>query len=81
MRLTVNLDQQAYGLAKNIAREKDCSLSEVINGLIKKSCLQNPMEDKQENLRHPLSGFPVSAGDRIITSEDVRHAQLEDDLA
>ena len=81
MRLTVNLDDQAYALVKNIAKERDCSLNMVINGLIKKSCLQSPMEDKKVNLRHPLSGFPVSAGNQIITSEDVRRAQLEDDLA
>ncbi len=78
MRLTVNIENDVYTIAKSMSREEDCSISTVVNRLLKKSIYSPAPFTASE--KHQLSGFPISAGLRVMTSDDVRRADDEDGI-
>jgi len=72
MRLTINLHEDQYATVKYLARERDGSISDVVNELIAKALAPPPARPKPPpRLRN---GLPISRGARTITSEDVRKA-------
>lgn len=74
MRLTINVDQDLYALAKSLARAEDCSLSAAFNRLLRRA-----LEPRGEVSRDPeLGGLPVVPCRRTFDSEDVYAADLED---
>ena len=75
MRTTLELTEEAYHVAKAVARERNLSLGKVVSEFI----LQRP-DSGQEPLpqRRSAAGFPLFASGRRVTSEDVR-ALLDED--
>lgn len=72
MRLTVNLDDELYAVARSLARAEDISISEAINRLLRRA-LEPP---ERKVLRTSRRGFPILRGTRPFGPEDV--ADLED---
>ena len=69
MRLSVNLEEENYRLAKSLAREEDISISKAINRLLKRQ-LPTPQSSAapKEKTR---SGFARVSGKQTVTSSDV----------
>lgn len=66
MRLTINLDDEAYALAKSLARAEDSTISAAVNKLIRRG-----LEHKPPAMRRAKSGLPVVRCERKFTSEEV----------
>lgn len=70
MRLTVRLDEDVYTVALALARSEQISVAEAINRLVRRG-----VERRSSALGKPpknsATGFPTSAGKRLITSQDV----------
>ncbi|GAB4420176.1 MAG: hypothetical protein OHK0021_24470 [Bryobacter sp.] len=75
MRTTIDLSDEAYHVAKSIAREQNRSLSSVVSDLILLSHTANSSHDNGIDLS---SGFPTFRCIRRVTSADV--AALEDEF-
>lgn len=70
MRLTINLDQDHYVIAKALAKEADCSISKAVNGLIRKALESEPSRESRRSAA-AKDGLPKVNGKRAFTSEDV----------
>ena len=65
MRLTVNLDDDLYGVARSLSRAEDISISEALNRLLRRA-LQPPARPRRDK-----SGLPTSASKRTFGPDDV----------
>jgi hypothetical protein len=72
MRLTINLEDDLYALARTIAKTEDCSISAAVNGLLRRSL------ERGRPARRPGSLLPEVPCRRSFTSDDVYRADLED---
>jgi hypothetical protein len=80
MRLTINLDDDLYAMARSHAIATKTSISKAVGDLLRRRALPTPASPHSEPGIHPLSGFPVSQSDgRPITDTDIRRA-MDDDL-
>jgi hypothetical protein len=68
MRLSVNLEEDNYRLAKSLAREEDISISKAINQLLKR---QLPSPQASAPKKTTRSGFTRVSGKQTVTSSDV----------
>jgi post-segregation antitoxin (ccd killing protein) len=66
MRLSVNLDDELYAVARSLARSQDITISAAVNRLIRRG-----LELKEAKRTRAKSGFPVVRCERTFTSEDV----------
>lgn len=64
MRLSVNLEDDLYAIAKSVAQAEDCSVSAAVNKL-----LRQRIEVAQA--RRKNTGLPVSAGRRPIKAAEI----------
>jgi hypothetical protein len=76
VRLTVNLEEGVYRMAKAYAASEDCSISRAINRLLRRL-----MEPASPALTRRRERFPVSScrESRTITAEDVYRLDAEDE--
>jgi hypothetical protein len=74
MRTTIDLPDDLHAQAVAIARDTHQSLSQAVAGLIRRGLFTG---GSGETARSPRTGLPVAHLGRIITTEDVR--RLEDD--
>ena len=74
MRTTIELNTEAYHIAKAVARERNQSLGKVVSEFI----LQRGNRGAPEPA-HSRAGFPVFSSGKRITSEGVR-ALLDEDI-
>ncbi len=74
MRTTIDIPDDLHAQAVAIARDTHQSLSQAVAGLIRRGLSSG---DPGEVAINPRTGLPVAHLGRIITSEDVR--RLEDD--
>ena len=80
MRLTINLDDDLYAMARSHAIATKTSISKAVGDLLRRRTLAATTLPSSALGIHPLSGFPVSQSEgRPITSEDTRRA-MDDDL-
>ena len=80
MRLSIRIDEDVYAVALALARSEHISLGRAINQLARRGF--HPTASKPALRKRRPSDFPVSAGKRLITSEDVYRIESEDqDLA
>ena len=68
MRLSVNLEEENYRLAKSLAREEEISISKAINKLLKR---QLPASQPTSPKKTTRSGFTRVSGKQTVTSSDV----------
>jgi predicted butyrate kinase (DUF1464 family) len=73
VRTTLDIPDEAYYIAKAIARDQNRSLGKVVADLI----LKNTAESQEAVITMSDYGFPVFRCKRPVTSEDVK--ALEDD--
>lgn len=73
MRTTLNLSEEAHGMALSFARDQRISLSEAVNRL-----LLQPASHTSKPRKKRTTGIPTFDCIRKVGSQDVR--QLEDDL-
>lgn len=83
MRLTINLDDDLHAMARAHAIASNISISKAVSDLLRRRSAPNNPAPAPEGLIsiHPISGFPVVAGDNgPLTQEDVHRAEAEDDF-
>lgn len=68
VRTTLDISEEAYYLAKAIARDQNRSLGRVVGDLI----LQSTKSAKDASIKMSDYGFPIFRCARPVTSEDVR---------
>lgn len=68
MRLSVNLDDDLYAVAKSLAKADDTSVSAAVNSLIRKALQTVPQGGLPP---HDSTRLPVVRGRRFVTPEDV----------
>lgn len=66
MRLTVNLKEDIYRVAKSMAIAEDCSISVALNKL-----LERAIAGREPNKEGIPGGLPIVSGRRPFTSLDV----------
>ena len=76
MRLTVNLEPDLYAVAKSLAKADDCSISDAVNHLLRRSLSGNTKAVKGARTVK-RNGFVISHGRRPITADTVRQIDGE----
>ena len=71
MRMTVNLDEDLYLIAKGLSKEQDITISKAVNHLLRRS-LEPVPSTAVDSLE-----LPIVKGRKPITSEDVYQAEEE----
>lgn len=66
MRLTINLDNDLYAVAKSLAKAQDSSISVAVNRLLRQG-LERPGKPRQRG----KTGLPIVRCNRKFTSDDV----------
>ncbi len=66
MRLTINLEDGLYAVAKSLARTEDCSISAAVNKLLRRG-----LEAGDRGGRRKRRGLPVVACPQKFTSDEV----------
>jgi hypothetical protein len=77
MRLTVNIEEDLYRVAKSVAVAEECSISAAINKLLRRALAGRPSSRKKGS--QGLSDFPVTVGCHPITEKDVASVDLDED--
>jgi hypothetical protein len=79
MRLTINLDDDLYAMARSHAIATKTSISKAVGDLLRRRILAASAPSSSSPGIHPLSGFPVSQSEgRPITNGDTRRVVDED---
>ena len=83
MRLTINLDDELYAMARAHAVRERISISKAISSLLRRqNSGDSPVKGRKKAGLHPRSGFPVvAAGGRKLKPEDLRQALDDEDIA
>lgn len=76
MRLTINLENDHYLIAKALAKEADCSISAAVNDLIRRALAADNERIGQSNSTQK-NGFPIVSGKKAFTSQDVDSIELK----
>jgi len=82
MRLTINLDDDLYAMARSHAIATKTSISKAVGDLLRRGSNAAPAarSDNRSGV-HPLSGFPIcESNGRTITCEDVRRMEEDEDI-
>lgn len=72
MRLTINIDDDLYSVAKSLAAAKDHSISQAVNELIRRGLAPQTRATSRKR-----NGLPVVRCSRTFTSEDVYDIESE----
>jgi predicted transcriptional regulator len=72
MRLTINLDDDLYAVAKSLARTQESSISVAVNQLLRQG-LERPGKARGRS----KTGLPIVRCDRKFTSDDVAAIDIE----
>jgi hypothetical protein len=80
MRLTVNLENDLYALAKSQAKAEDCTISTAVNRLLRRSleAAADP-NPKRASRSAKRNGFVISRGKHPITADTIRQIDVEED--
>jgi hypothetical protein len=79
MRLTVRLDEDVYSVALALAQSERISVAEAINRLVRRAVYTRSSSPNDARRKKARSGFPTSAGKRLITARDVEQIEAEED--
>lgn len=72
MRLTINLDDDLYAVAKSLAQTRDVSISVAVNTLLRRAIEPGRIEPIPAPIAADAGGWPVVRGKRVVTAEDVK---------
>jgi Arc/MetJ family transcription regulator len=73
MRTTIDLPDDLHAIATSLARDRGCTLSTAVVDLLRRALGSNA----QVEVIDRLTGFPLLASGRPVTTEDVR--RLDDE--
>lgn len=76
MRLTVNLADDTYAVAKSLAQEEETTVSDAVNKLLRRAL--EPMSARKSRKKWN-DGLPVSPGRRMFTCADVDRVEAENE--
>jgi hypothetical protein len=79
MRITVRLDLDVYTVALALAQSERISIAEAINRLVRRAVESRSSTAHDPRRKRRVSGFPTSAGKRLITSRDVEQIEAGED--
>jgi Arc/MetJ family transcription regulator len=68
MRTTIDLPDDLHAIATSLARDRDCTLSTAVVDLLRRALGSNT----QVEVIDRLTGFPLLASGRPVTTDDVR---------
>lgn len=71
VRLTINLDDDLYAVAKSLAQMQDVSMSAAVNTLVRRA-VEPPVEPVPVPSVADARGWPLVQGKRVVTAEDVK---------
>ena len=79
MRLTINLDDELYAVAKSLARESGVSASAAVNLLLRRALAPPSAAPRAQRgaARSGKAGLPLVRCGRAFTSDDVYRADAE----
>ena len=82
MRLTINLDDELYAMARAHAVRERISISKAISSLLRRQDSESILaKGRKKPGLHPRSGFPVVAtGGRKLKPEEIRQAIDDEDV-
>ena len=72
MRLTINLADDLYGVAKALSKAEDVTISEAVNRLVRRA-----LAPRATAIRKSRGGFPVVPGARPFGADDVARIDSE----
>lgn len=72
MRLTINLRDDLYAVARSLARAESISISEAVNRLVQRALVEQP-----RGPRRSRSGLPVVRGSRPFGPDEVERIESE----
>lgn len=75
MRLTVNLDEELYGVARSLARAEDITISEALNRLLRRALAPSPGRRLKDE-----TGLPTAPSKRPFGPDDVADRDLALDV-
>lgn len=80
MRLTLNLENDLYAVAKSLSRAEDCTISAAVNRLLRRS-LPGGAGSGRRTARPPKrrNGLPISRGRAPVTADLVKQLEAKDD--
>lgn len=84
MRLTINLDDDLYAMARSHAIATRTSLSKAVGDLLRRKTTPGalpPPEGSATSYFDPVLGIQVSRSGRSISQEDVKQALADEDSA
>lgn len=79
MRLTVNLDDDLYAIARSLAQAEGCTVSAAVNRLIRRSFEDAGAHRSAKSRDVKRNGVLVSRGRVPITADTVRRIESDDD--
>lgn len=81
MRLTINLDDDLYAMARSHAIATKTSLSKAVGDLLRRKLAASPPEMKPDAASYfdPVLGIQVSRSDRPLTDDALRKALDDED--
>lgn len=71
MRLTINLDDDLYAVARSLAQTRDVSISVAVNTLLRRA-VEPGLGPIPAPVAADAGGWPVVRGKRVVTAEDVK---------
>lgn len=85
MRLTINLDDDLYAMARSHAIATRTSLSKAVGDLLRRKVTVGvavpPLEGSATSYFDPVLGIQVSRSGRSISQDDVKQALADEDSA
>ena len=83
MRLTINLDEDLYRMAKSFAITQDCSISAAVNQLLRRlneDPEHPPTGTKNHHSLNSVTGLPVVESKTVIHDADVNRMEESESL-
>lgn len=80
MRLTINLDDDLYAMARSHAIATKTSISKAVGDLLRRKTEVPPAPQTPSSYFDPVLGFLVSRSERPLTEEDIRRGMDDDDV-
>lgn len=80
MRLTINLDDDLYAMARSHAIATKTSISKAVGDLLRRRTEVPPSPQTPSSYFDPVLGFLVSRSERPLTEEDIRRGMDDEDV-
>jgi negative regulator of replication initiation len=80
MRLTINLDDDLYAMARSHAIATKTSISKAVGDLLRRRTAAAPAPQTSSSYFDPVLGIQVSRSERPLTEEEIQRAMDDEDV-